>query len=111
VLDFATFCISRHLGRLSFPLGLVSPSIGRGWWKMDENRPGNREVAAASAVQIPHELPSIYRWVANDVLGALSILDQRYLDELKATRILFGGGGLEQRYRVEAAVVVKGFVT
>ncbi|MED6171886.1 hypothetical protein PIB30_044983 [Stylosanthes scabra] len=70
---------------------------------MAENRPGDREVAAASAVQIPHELPSIYRWVANDVLGAPSILDQRYLDELKATGILFGGGGLEQRYRVEGA--------
>ncbi|MED6139767.1 hypothetical protein PIB30_087009 [Stylosanthes scabra] len=44
---------------------------------MAENRPGDREVAAASSVQIPHELPSIYRWVANDVLGAPSILDQR----------------------------------
>ncbi|MED6125916.1 hypothetical protein PIB30_073207 [Stylosanthes scabra] len=30
-------------------------------------------------------------------------LDQGYLDELKGTRILFGGGGLEQRYQVEAA--------
>ncbi|MED6220421.1 hypothetical protein PIB30_044665 [Stylosanthes scabra] len=70
---------------------------------MAENRPGDREVMVALAVQIPHELSSIYRWVANDVLGAPSILDQRYLDELKATRILFGGGGLVQRYRVEAA--------
>ncbi|MED6151861.1 hypothetical protein PIB30_086425 [Stylosanthes scabra] len=118
------------LGRLSFPIGLMSPLIGRGWrfypphffqtfeilpsalslvlfsllsirWKMAENRPGDRD-ATAAAVQIPHERPSIYRWVANDVLGALSILDQRYLDELKETEILFGGGGLEQRYRVEA---------
>ncbi|MED6203212.1 hypothetical protein PIB30_113378, partial [Stylosanthes scabra] len=32
-----------------------------------------------------------------------TILDQRYLDELKATGVLFGGGGIEQRYRVEAA--------
>ncbi|MED6165016.1 hypothetical protein PIB30_095662 [Stylosanthes scabra] len=70
---------------------------------MAENRPGDQQVAAASSVQIPHELPSIYRWVANDVLGAPSILDQGYLDELKATAIIFGGGGLEQRYRVEAA--------
>ncbi|MED6216763.1 hypothetical protein PIB30_010792 [Stylosanthes scabra] len=70
---------------------------------MAENRPGDREAMAASAVQIPHELPSIYRWVANDLLGVPSILDQRYLDELKVTEILFGGGGLEQRYRVEAA--------
>ncbi|MED6183328.1 hypothetical protein PIB30_036961 [Stylosanthes scabra] len=70
---------------------------------MAENRPGDREVAAASSVQIPHEQPSIYRWVANDVLGAPSILDQRYLDKLKATGIVFGGGGLEQRYRVESA--------
>ncbi|MED6160223.1 hypothetical protein PIB30_049315 [Stylosanthes scabra] len=61
------------------------------------------DVTTAVAVQIPHELPSIYRWVSNDVLGAPSILDQRYLDELKATGVLFGGGGLEQRYRVEAA--------
>ncbi|MED6137530.1 hypothetical protein PIB30_065800 [Stylosanthes scabra] len=68
-------------------------SLVLGWfgWKMAEDRPGDREVAAASAVQIPHELPSIYRWVANDVLGAPSILDQRYLDELKATGVLFGG--------------------
>ncbi|MED6151171.1 hypothetical protein PIB30_079795 [Stylosanthes scabra] len=57
---------------------------------MAENRPGNREVAVASSV-------------ANDVLGVPSILDQGYLDELKATGIIFGGGGLEQRYRVEAA--------
>ncbi|MED6148320.1 hypothetical protein PIB30_052047 [Stylosanthes scabra] len=70
---------------------------------MAENRPGDRDVTAAAVVQIPHELPSIYQWVSNDVLGAPSILDQRYLDELKATGVLFRGGGLEQRYRVEAA--------
>ncbi|MED6226547.1 hypothetical protein PIB30_104827, partial [Stylosanthes scabra] len=70
---------------------------------MAENHPGDREAMTASAVQIPHELPSIYQWVANDALGAPSILAQRYLDELKATGISFGGGGLEQRYRVEAA--------
>ncbi|MED6124170.1 hypothetical protein PIB30_056580, partial [Stylosanthes scabra] len=79
------------------------PSILDQGWRMAENRPGDRGVAAASSVQIPHELPSIYRWVANDVLGVPSILDQGYLDELKATGIIFGGGGLEQRYRVEAA--------
>ncbi|MED6214622.1 hypothetical protein PIB30_104904, partial [Stylosanthes scabra] len=71
-------------------------------WKMAENRPEDRD-ATAAAGRIPHELPSIYRWVSNDVLGAPTILDQRYLDELKATGVLFGGGGLEQRYRVEAA--------
>ncbi|MED6111439.1 hypothetical protein PIB30_052290 [Stylosanthes scabra] len=82
----------------------VSAALCISRWKMAENRPGDRDAtAAAAAVQIPHELPSIYWWVANDVLGAPSILDQRYLDELKATRVLFGGGGLEQRYRVEAA--------
>ncbi|MED6183594.1 hypothetical protein PIB30_039174 [Stylosanthes scabra] len=52
---------------------------------------------------MPHELPFIYRWVSNDVLGAPSILDQGYLDELNETGILFGGGDLEWRYRVEAA--------
>ncbi|MED6117087.1 hypothetical protein PIB30_106626, partial [Stylosanthes scabra] len=72
-------------------------------WKMAENRPEVRDATAATAGRIPHELPSIYRWVSNDVLGAPTILDQRYLDELKATGFLFGGGGLEQRYRVEAA--------
>ncbi|MED6137482.1 hypothetical protein PIB30_065433 [Stylosanthes scabra] len=70
---------------------------------MADNRPGDQDATAATTVQIPHELPSIYRWVANDVFGAPSILDQRYLDELKGIEILFGGGGLEQRYRVEAA--------
>ncbi|MED6124462.1 hypothetical protein PIB30_059119 [Stylosanthes scabra] len=59
---------------------------------MAENRPSDRDATAAVAVQIPHELPSIYRWVSNDVLGAPSILDQRYLDELKATGVLFRRG-------------------
>ncbi|MED6198407.1 hypothetical protein PIB30_066044 [Stylosanthes scabra] len=36
-------------------------------------------------------------------VGAPSTLDQGYLEELKGTGILFGGGGLEQRYWVEAA--------
>ncbi|MED6188638.1 hypothetical protein PIB30_087764 [Stylosanthes scabra] len=54
---------------------------------MAENHPGDRDVTAATAVQIPHELSSLYR----------------YLDELKGIGILFGGGDLEQRYRVEAA--------
>ncbi|MED6222185.1 hypothetical protein PIB30_061919 [Stylosanthes scabra] len=76
-------------------MGLASPLIGRGWWfyppwKMAENRPGDRDATAAVAVQILHELPSIYRWVSNDVLGTPSILEQRYLDELKATGVLFG---------------------
>ncbi|MED6164039.1 hypothetical protein PIB30_085835 [Stylosanthes scabra] len=70
---------------------------------MAENRPGDRDVMAATAVQIPHELPSIYRWVSNEVLGAPPILDQGYLEEFTGTGILFGGGGLEQRYGVEAA--------
>ncbi|MED6121305.1 hypothetical protein PIB30_028928 [Stylosanthes scabra] len=48
-------------------------------------------------------LPFENRWVANDVLGTPSALDQEYLDELKLTGVLFGGGDLERRYRVEAA--------
>ncbi|MED6173215.1 hypothetical protein PIB30_057150 [Stylosanthes scabra] len=72
---------------------------------MAENQPENQEavVPATGAVQIPRELPFIYRWVANDVLGTPSSLDQQYLDELKLTRVLFDGGDLERRYRVEAA--------
>ncbi|MED6159496.1 hypothetical protein PIB30_042819 [Stylosanthes scabra] len=35
-------------------------------------------------------------WVANDVLGTPSSLDQKYLDELKLTGVLFGGGDLER---------------
>ncbi|MED6164388.1 hypothetical protein PIB30_089518, partial [Stylosanthes scabra] len=60
---------------------------------MIENQPENQEavVLAAGVVQIPRELPFIYRWVANDVLGTPSSLDQQYLDELKLTGVLFGG--------------------
>ncbi|MED6190203.1 hypothetical protein PIB30_103494 [Stylosanthes scabra] len=61
---------------------------------MAENQPENQEavVPAAGVVQIPRELPFIYRWVANDVLVTPSSLDQQYLDELKLTGVLFGGG-------------------
>ncbi|MED6126451.1 hypothetical protein PIB30_078593 [Stylosanthes scabra] len=61
---------------------------------MAENQPENQEavVPAAGVVQIPRELPFIYRWVANDALGTPSSLDQQYLDELKLTGVLFGGG-------------------
>ncbi|MED6161412.1 hypothetical protein PIB30_060486 [Stylosanthes scabra] len=65
--------------------------------EMAENPQGDQ---AAAAVQIPRELPSIYRWVTNDVLGTPSSLYQQYLDELKLTEGLFGGGDLERRYRV-----------
>ncbi|MED6196998.1 hypothetical protein PIB30_052643 [Stylosanthes scabra] len=70
---------------------------------MAENLQGDQPVEGA--VQLPRELPFIYRWVTHDVLGTLSALDQQYLDELKLTGVLFGGGGgdLEWRYRVEAA--------
>ncbi|MED6149288.1 hypothetical protein PIB30_060974, partial [Stylosanthes scabra] len=72
---------------------------------MAGNQPENQEVVvpATGAVQIPRELPFIYRWVSNDVLGTPSSLDQQYLDELKLSGVLFGGGDLERRYRVEAA--------
>ncbi|MED6209702.1 hypothetical protein PIB30_057268 [Stylosanthes scabra] len=94
VLSTAFLSTSSGILPLALSLVLFFPFC-RFRWRMAENRPGDREVAAATSVQIPHELPSIYRWVANDVLGAPSILDQRYLDELKATGIVFGGGGLE----------------
>ncbi|MED6184790.1 hypothetical protein PIB30_050890 [Stylosanthes scabra] len=72
---------------------------------MAENQPENQEavVPVVGVVQIPRELPFIYRWVANDVLGTPSSLDQQYLDELKLTGVLFSGGDLERRYRVEVA--------
>ncbi|MED6199093.1 hypothetical protein PIB30_072646 [Stylosanthes scabra] len=57
---------------------------------------------AAVVIQMPHELPSIYRWVSHGVLGAPSILDQSYLDELKNSGVLFSGGDLERQYWVEA---------
>ncbi|MED6161990.1 hypothetical protein PIB30_066115 [Stylosanthes scabra] len=79
--------------------------ISQVFLEMAENQPENQEavVPAAGVVQIPRELPFIYRWVANDVLGTPSSLDQQYLDELKLTGVLFGGRDLERRYRVEAA--------
>ncbi|MED6211536.1 hypothetical protein PIB30_074672 [Stylosanthes scabra] len=72
---------------------------------MAENQPENQEAAvpAAGVAQIPRELSPIYRWVSRDVLGALPILSQAYLDELKLNGVIFGGGELEGRYRVEAA--------
>ncbi|MED6135920.1 hypothetical protein PIB30_051267 [Stylosanthes scabra] len=91
----------------SFPkaFALLLLIISQVFLEMAENQPENQEavVPAAGAVQIPRELPFIYRWVANDVLGTPSSLDQQYLDELKLTGVLFGGGDLERRYRVEAA--------
>ncbi|MED6216740.1 hypothetical protein PIB30_010775 [Stylosanthes scabra] len=70
---------------------------------MAENPEGNQEVGAADAVQMSYEVSPLYRWVSPDVLGAPSILNQAYLDELKGTRVIFGGGDLERRYKVEAA--------
>ncbi|MED6127947.1 hypothetical protein PIB30_092922 [Stylosanthes scabra] len=58
--------------------------------RMAENLQGDQP--AEGVVQIPRELPFIYRWVTNDVLGTSSALDQQYLDELKLTELLFGGG-------------------
>ncbi|MED6186129.1 hypothetical protein PIB30_063887 [Stylosanthes scabra] len=72
---------------------------------MAENQPENQEAAipAAGAAQMPYELSPIYRWVSRDVLGAPPIISQAYLDELKLSGVIFGGGDLEGRYRVEAA--------
>ncbi|MED6152173.1 hypothetical protein PIB30_089334 [Stylosanthes scabra] len=72
---------------------------------MAENQPENQEavVPAAGMAQMPHELSPIYRWVSRDVLGAPPILSQAYLDELKLSGVIFGGGDLEGRYKVEAA--------
>ncbi|MED6179184.1 hypothetical protein PIB30_114798, partial [Stylosanthes scabra] len=72
---------------------------------MAENQSENQEavVPAAGVAQMPHELSPIYRWVSRDVLGAPPILSQAYLDELKLSGVIFGGGDLEGRYRVEAA--------
>ncbi|MED6186306.1 hypothetical protein PIB30_065449 [Stylosanthes scabra] len=73
--------------------------------EMAENQPENQEVVvpAAGVVQMLHELSPIYRWVSRDVLGAPPILSQAYLDELKLSEVIFGGGDLEGRYRVEVA--------
>ncbi|MED6157990.1 hypothetical protein PIB30_028700 [Stylosanthes scabra] len=70
---------------------------------MAENPEVGLEAAAAEAIQMPRELSTLYRWVAPDVLGAPPILSQAYLVELKGTGVIFGGGELERRYRVEAA--------
>ncbi|MED6151573.1 hypothetical protein PIB30_083784 [Stylosanthes scabra] len=52
---------------------------------------------------MPYELSPIYRWVSRDVLGAPPILSQAYLDELKLSEVIFGGGDMKGRYRVEAS--------
>ncbi|MED6186614.1 hypothetical protein PIB30_068400 [Stylosanthes scabra] len=72
---------------------------------MAENQPENQEAAvpAAGAAQMLRELSPIYQWVSRDVLGAPPILSQAYLDKLKLSGVIFGGGELEGRYRVEAA--------
>ncbi|MED6188128.1 hypothetical protein PIB30_083085 [Stylosanthes scabra] len=72
---------------------------------MAENQPEIQEVAVrvVEAAQMLHELPTIYCWVTGDVLGAPPILSQGYLDELKLSGVIFEGGDLERRYRVEAA--------
>ncbi|MED6161320.1 hypothetical protein PIB30_059630 [Stylosanthes scabra] len=72
---------------------------------MAENQPENQEavVPAVGVAQMPRELSPIHRWVSRDVLGASPILSQAYLDELKLSGVIFGGGELEGRYRVEAA--------
>ncbi|MED6168396.1 hypothetical protein PIB30_011286 [Stylosanthes scabra] len=70
---------------------------------MAENPDNNQDIAVAEVVQIPRELPDIYRWVSPDVLGAPCTVDQDYLDELKSFGVIFGGGELERRYRVEVA--------
>ncbi|MED6121049.1 hypothetical protein PIB30_026390 [Stylosanthes scabra] len=70
---------------------------------MAENPEVRPEAGAAEAVQMPREVSTLYRWVAPDVLGAPSILNQAYLDELKGTGVIFGGGDLERRYKVKAA--------
>ncbi|MED6135018.1 hypothetical protein PIB30_042341 [Stylosanthes scabra] len=72
---------------------------------MVENQSENQEVAVrvVEAAQVLHELSTIYRWVTRDVLGAPPVLSQGYLDELKLSGVIFGGGELERRYRVEEA--------
>ncbi|MED6150411.1 hypothetical protein PIB30_072012 [Stylosanthes scabra] len=70
---------------------------------MAENPEDRQEASAAEAVQMMRQLSTLYRWVAPDVLGAPPILSQAYLDELKETGVIFDGGELERRYKVEAA--------
>ncbi|MED6173482.1 hypothetical protein PIB30_059929 [Stylosanthes scabra] len=57
---------------------------------MAENLQGDQ--SAKGAVQIPRELPFIYRWVTNDVLGTPSALDQQYIDELSSPGFCLVGG-------------------
>ncbi|MED6127655.1 hypothetical protein PIB30_090057 [Stylosanthes scabra] len=47
---------------------------------------GGMVVREVEAAQMLHELPSIYRWIIEDVLGAPSVLTQEYLDEMKLSR-------------------------
>ncbi|MED6223015.1 hypothetical protein PIB30_069952 [Stylosanthes scabra] len=68
---------------------------------MTENQ--EAAVRVVEAAQVPRELSTIYRWVTRDVLGTPPILSQGYLDEMKLSRVIFGGGDLERRYQVEAA--------
>ncbi|MED6133025.1 hypothetical protein PIB30_024550 [Stylosanthes scabra] len=68
---------------------------------MAENPEGGQEAVTAEAVEMPRELSTLYQLVAPDVLGAPPILSQAYLEELKRTRVIFGGGELEHRYKVE----------
>ncbi|MED6138155.1 hypothetical protein PIB30_071603, partial [Stylosanthes scabra] len=70
---------------------------------MAENPDNDQDIVVAEVVQIPRELPDIYRWVSPDVLGTPCTVDQDYLDELKNSGVIFGGGELERRYRVEVA--------
>ncbi|MED6208358.1 hypothetical protein PIB30_044249, partial [Stylosanthes scabra] len=73
--------------------------------EMAENLPGGQGavVQEVAVAQMPRELPTIYHWITRDVLGSPPILDKKYLDEIKLTGVIFGGGELERRYRVEAA--------
>ncbi|MED6146382.1 hypothetical protein PIB30_033993 [Stylosanthes scabra] len=70
--------------------------------EMAENQEAT--VPVAGAAQMPRELSPIYRWVSHDVLGASPTLSQEYLDELKLSGVIFGGGDLEGQYKVEAAL-------
>ncbi|MED6169331.1 hypothetical protein PIB30_020464 [Stylosanthes scabra] len=70
---------------------------------MAENPDSNQDITVTEVVQIPRELPDIYRWVSSDVLGSPCTVDQDYLDELKSSGVIFGGGELERCYQVEVA--------
>ncbi|MED6222890.1 hypothetical protein PIB30_068811 [Stylosanthes scabra] len=62
----------------------ISVILMMGFLEMAENQPENQEavVPAAGVARMPHELSPIYRWLSG---------------------MIFGGGDLEGRYRVEAA--------